>query len=57
MCYLGWIKKQERMAEEFKKYKNILAREQKEFREEMEREVSASLPSQLVKEKQGLRQM
>ena len=50
-------KKQEKMAEEFKKYKNILAREQKEFREEMEREVSASLPSQLVKERQDLRQM
>ena len=32
------------MAEEFKKYKDILAREQKDFREGMEREVSASLP-------------
>ena len=37
------------MAEELKKYKDILDREQKEFREEMEREVSASLPFQLVK--------
>ena len=55
---LPWVdKKQEKMAEEFQKYKNILAREQKEFREEMEREVSASLHSQLVKEKQDLRQM
>ena len=45
------------MAEEFQKYKNILAREQKEFREEMETEVSASFPCQLVKEKQDLRQM
>ena len=50
-------KKQEKMTEEFQKYKNILAREQKEFREEMEREASASLPFQLVKEKQDLRQM
>ena len=41
------------MAEELKKYKDILAREQKEFREEMEREVSAFLPFQLVKEKVG----
>ena len=49
-------KKQEKMAEEFQKYKNILAREQKEFREEMEREVSASLPFQWVKEWQDLRQ-
>ena len=57
MCYLGWIKKQEKMAEEFQKYKNILAREQKEFWEEIERKVSASLPSQLVKEKQDLRHM
>ena len=57
MCYFGWIKKEEKMAEEFQKYKNILAREQKELREEKEREVSASLPFQLVKEKQDLRQM
>ena len=42
------------MAEEFKKYKDILAREQKEFREEMEREVSAFLPFQLDREKQDL---
>ena len=45
------------MAEELKKYKDILVREQKEFREEMERDVSASLPLQLVKEKQDLRQI
>ena len=42
------------MAEEFQKYKDIFAREQKEF-EEMKREVSASLPSQLSKEKQNLK--
>ena len=34
------------MVEEFKKYKDILAREQKEFREEMERAVGAFLPFQ-----------
>ena len=45
------------MVEEFKKYKDILAREQKEFREEMEREVSALLPFQLDKEKQNLKQV
>ena len=45
------------MAEEFKKYKDILAREQKEFREEMEREVSAFLPFHLVKEKWDLKQV
>ena len=45
------------MAEEFKKYKDILAREQKEFREEMEREVSTFLPFQLVKEKWDLNQV
>ena len=45
------------MAEEFKKYKDILAREQKEFREEMEREVGAFLPFQLVKEKWDLKQV
>ena len=39
------------MAEEFQKYKDILAREQKEFKEEMKREVSDSLPSQLSKER------
>ena len=33
-----------KMAEELKKYKDILATEQKEFREEMGREVSAFLP-------------
>ena len=43
------------MSEEFKKYKDILAREQKEFTEEMEKEVSAFLPFQLVKEKWGLK--
>ena len=53
MCYLGQ-KKQEKMAEEFQKYKNILTREQKEFKEEMERGVSVSLPCQLVKEKENL---
>ena len=37
------------MAEEFKKYKDILAREQKEFREEMDRDVSTFLPFQLDK--------
>ena len=42
------------MVEELQKYKDILAREQKEFNEEMKREVSASLPSQLSKEKQNL---
>ena len=42
---------QEKTVEELKKYKDILAREQKEFKEEMKREVSASLPSQLRKEK------
>ena len=39
------------MAEEFKKYKDILARECEEFKEEMEREVSALLPFQLINEK------
>ena len=43
------------MAEEFKKYKDILAREQKEFREEMKREVSTLLPFQLDKEKWDLK--
>ena len=43
------------MAEEFKKYKDILAREQKEFREEVETEVSALLHFQLDKEKQNLK--
>ena len=43
------------MAEEFQKYKDILAREQQEFQEEMKREVSASLPSQLSKEKENLK--
>ena len=42
------------MAEEFQKFKDILAREQKEFREEMEREVSDFLAFQLVKEKRDL---
>ena len=42
------------MAEECK---DILVREQKEFREEMEREISAFLPFQLVKEKQDLKQV
>ena len=43
------------MMEELKKYKDILAREQKEFKEEMKKEVSASLPYQLSKEKQNLK--
>ena len=51
-----WVNKRMiNMAEEFKKYKDILAREQKEFREEIEREVSALLPFQLAKEKQDLK--
>ena len=41
------------MAEEFKKYKDILAREHEEFKEEMEREASALLPFQLDNEKQN----
>ena len=45
------------MAEEFKKYKDILVREQKEFREEMEREVSTFLPFQLDRERQDLNQV
>ena len=43
------------MTEEPQKYKDILAREKKEFKEEMKKEVSASLPSQLSKEKQNLK--
>ena len=42
------------MAEEFKKYKDILARDCKEFREQMEREVHAFLPFQIDREKQYL---
>ena len=45
------------MAEEFKKYKDILARKQKEFREEMEREVSAFLSFQLDREQWDLNQV
>ena len=45
------------MAEEFKKIQGYLAREQKEFRDEMEREVSTVLPFQLVKEKWDLKQV
>ena len=45
------------MVAEFKKYKDTLAREQKEFREEMEREVSAFLPFQLGRERQDLNQV
>ena len=41
------------MAQEFKKYRDILAREE-EFREELEREVSAFLPFQLDREKWDL---
>ena len=51
--YFG-LTKPEKMAEEFQKYKDILAREQNEFKEEMKREVSASVSSQLSKEKQNL---
>ena len=43
------------MAEEFKKYKDILARECEEFKEEMEREVSILLPFQLDNEKWNLK--
>ena len=39
------------MAEELQKYKDILARECKEFREQMEREVSIFLPFQIDREK------
>ena len=42
------------MVEEFKKYKDILMREQKGFREEMEREVSTFLSFQLDREKWDL---
>ena len=45
------------MAEEFKKYKDILAREQKKFREEMERAGGAFLSFQFVKEKWDLKQV
>ena len=45
------------MAEEFKKYKDILARECKEFREQMEREVSTFLPFQLDREQWDLNQV
>ena len=48
-------KNRKKVVEELQKYKDILAREQKEFKEEMKREVSASLPSQLSKEKQNLK--
>ena len=54
MHYLALVKTG-KIAEEFKKYKDILAREQKGFKEEMKREVSASLPFQLSKEKQDLK--
>ena len=45
------------MAEELQKYKDILAREPKEFREQMEREVSAFLPFQIDREKWYLNQV
>ena len=45
------------MVEEFKKYKDILARGQKEFREEMERVIGAFLSFQSIKEKQDLKQV
>ena len=38
------------MAEEFKKYKRILKREDEEFKEVMKAEVSTSLPSNLSKQ-------
>ena len=37
------------MVEEFQKYKNILHQEQEEFKWQLEREVSASLPLQIDK--------
>ena len=39
------------MAEEFKKYKGILDREHDEFRQQLEREVSAFSPFQIDREK------
>ena len=45
------------MSEELKKYKQILEREWEEFKEQMKKEVSVSLPFQLNKERQNLRQM
>ena len=56
MCYLGLVKtgkNGKKWQQNLKKY--ILAREQKEFKEEMKREVSASLPLKLSKEKQDLK--
>ena len=41
------------MADEFKKYKDILAREQKEFREEMEREVRTFFAFSIRQKKVG----
>ena len=40
------------MAEEFEKYKGILDRECEEFRQQLEREVSAFLSFQIDREKQ-----
>ena len=42
------------MAEKLPKYKDILAREHKKFKEEMKKEVSDSLLFQLSKGKQDL---
>ena len=52
LLFFFWVtNKMIEMAEEFKKYKDIFAREQKEFREEMEREVSTFLPFQFRQRK------
>ena len=45
------------MAEELQRYKNILVREHQEFKEQMEREVSAILPFQIDREKWYLSQV
>ena len=58
LLFFLWVtNKTIEMAEEFKKYKDILARERKEFGEEMEREVSTSLPFQLDREQWDLNQV
>ena len=45
------------MAEELQTYKNILARECQEFKEQMEREASGILPFQTDREKWYLNQV
>ena len=45
------------MTKELKKYTDILARECKEFREKMEKEVNAFFPFQLDREQQDLNQV